>query len=59
MPPIHPKVALPTIVSLGITAVMIAVQQYAPAFAPNPALTAGVLAFVSALVGYFAPAAAA
>lgn len=55
MTPIHPKVALPTIVSLGITAIMVAIQQYAPTYSPNPALTSAIVAFVAAITGYFTP----
>jgi hypothetical protein len=53
---IHPKVALPTLAGLGITMIVVAIQQYAPRFSPSPDLTAAIMAFVGGLVGYWTPA---
>jgi hypothetical protein len=53
---IHPKVALPTLAGLGITMLVVAIQQYAPKFSPSPDLTAAIMAFVGGLVGYWTPA---
>jgi hypothetical protein len=52
---IQPKVAWPTTVGLAITVIMVAIQQYAPHYAPGPALTAALMALVNGLVGYMAP----
>jgi hypothetical protein len=52
---IHPKVAWPNAIGMVITIIMVAIQQYAPHYAPGPSLIAAVMVLVNSLVGYAAP----
>jgi hypothetical protein len=55
MNPIHPKVAVPTLVSLGIAIITAVLQQYFPTYLPNAAVMTALNAFVTGLVGYLTP----
>ncbi len=50
---VHPKVAASSIAGLAFTALMLAITQYAPHYAPNADLSAALTTFVTALAGYY------
>jgi hypothetical protein len=52
---IHPKVGIAALAGLGLTAILLAVTQYAPDYAPNAALAGALTTFVTALGGFITP----
>jgi hypothetical protein len=53
----HPKVGAGAVASAGVALVLLAVQQYAPGYAPDSALSAALTGFVSVLSAWLCPAA--
>jgi len=58
MSSVHPKVAVGTLVSLGVALIVVVLNQYVPAkYIPSAAVVTAFNAFVGALAMYFTPSA--